>query len=72
VGGFHDAGHPARTRSHAVTNPVIAWLLDVYSGRHRADSDGLCRRRRTPPRHCMLFLLNGAGVPSVGKFVQIY
>ena len=27
--------------------------------------------RRIPPGHYMLFILNGAGVPSVAKIVQI-
>ena len=28
-------------------------------------------RKRTPPGHYMLFILSGAGVPSVAKIVQI-
>ncbi len=31
----------------------------------------LTSRRRTPPGHYMLFVLNGAGVPSVAKIIQI-
>jgi hypothetical protein len=31
----------------------------------------LTTRRNTPPGHYMLFILNGAGVPSVAKIVQV-
>jgi len=31
----------------------------------------LTSRKRTPPGHYMLFILNGVGVPSVAKIVQI-
>jgi galactose oxidase len=41
-----------------------------------ADATGLTvtaptTRKRTPPGHYMLFILNGAGVPSVAKIVQV-
>jgi hypothetical protein len=41
-----------------------------------ADASGLTvaaltSRRRTPPGHYMLFILNGARVPSVAKIIQI-
>ena len=32
----------------------------------------LTSRKRTPPGHYMLFILNGAGVPSVAGIIQIY
>ena len=32
----------------------------------------LTSRKRTPPGHYMLFILNGAGVPSVARIIQIY
>jgi hypothetical protein len=43
------------------TRDAIGLMMAISNGRNR-----------TPPGHYMLFILNGAGVPSVARIIQVY